>query len=298
MEITICRVGPELAQQWLASMATNRHLSSDRVAMFARDMVHGQWRLSIDAIAFNALGRLVNGQHRLRAIIASGVTVPMAVAHNIDDQAIKTIDAVRARQLNDQLSIEGGHKNVCLLAATVRWVHAYETGWGKLSAGGHATAVSCSNTEGLALLHRYPTLSDSLPIGKRVAHLRIPSSVACFVHFMASRYDAERAEEFFSALVDGAGLSPGNPVLALRERMFNFMVASKATRLQPGYVCALMIKAWNAFVRGQPIYKLGFRTTRESKESFPVFVGLEPGSGVGGDREAHGDARRADVGVV
>ena len=50
----------------------------------ADDMRAGRFVVTHQAIAFDAKGNLIDGQHRLRAVIMSGVTVTMQVAFDCE----------------------------------------------------------------------------------------------------------------------------------------------------------------------------------------------------------------------
>src|SRR5437870_5147015 len=76
MKIREMEVGPELATRWLEGNVHNRKLREDVVARYARDMKAGRWLLTHEPIAFNKNGdTLVDGQHRLWAVVESGATV-------------------------------------------------------------------------------------------------------------------------------------------------------------------------------------------------------------------------------
>ena len=75
-------VTPELAESWLETGKTDRPVSERRIDNFAAQMETGQWRLNHNGIAFADNGTLLDGLHRLRAVIRSGKTVPMIVVVN------------------------------------------------------------------------------------------------------------------------------------------------------------------------------------------------------------------------
>jgi hypothetical protein len=95
-------LGPELAKDYLARNAPgNRTTRTQRVAMYAADMAAGRWLLNAQPITFSARGALLDGQHRLRAVLESGATVPMVIAEGVPDEAYPTIDAAMGKRLED-----------------------------------------------------------------------------------------------------------------------------------------------------------------------------------------------------
>lgn len=77
-------ITPEEAKEYLShNIENNRTINSSKVKIFANDMKNGAWQLNGEAIRFNEMGKLVDGQHRLSAIIQAGVPVTMVVMRNI-----------------------------------------------------------------------------------------------------------------------------------------------------------------------------------------------------------------------
>src|SRR5262245_41386859 len=76
-------VTPELAHAWLTSNVKNRKLRDEVVKSYARDMVNGNWVITHQGVAFNDKHELIDGQHRLNAIVESGVPVMMLVTFGL-----------------------------------------------------------------------------------------------------------------------------------------------------------------------------------------------------------------------
>ena len=81
--IAIMDITPQFAADALKrNHEDQRGLSASRVTSFANDMKSGNWKLTHQGICFDAQGRLTDGQHRLHAVVESGVTVRMVVSWN------------------------------------------------------------------------------------------------------------------------------------------------------------------------------------------------------------------------
>jgi hypothetical protein len=98
MHSIIIDVTPIQAANWLESNKFNRKISDVSVSRYARDMTNGHWTLNHQGIAFDDEGVLVDGQHRLMAIVKSGVTVKMMVTWGADRVGI---DELRVRSAAD-----------------------------------------------------------------------------------------------------------------------------------------------------------------------------------------------------
>lgn len=80
-------ITPEEAEEYLSrNDVNNRTINLEKVKVFADDMKKGKWQLNGEAIRFNEMGTLVDGQHRLMAIIKAGVPVKIGVMRNISKE--------------------------------------------------------------------------------------------------------------------------------------------------------------------------------------------------------------------
>lgn len=110
---TLEMITPELAKIYLGENKGNRNIRKSSVAQYVKDMLDGNWRSTHQGIAFNSDGVLIDGQHRLHAIIESNVSVEMVVARGLEmeDGAAIDIGAIRseaniAHYLNIELTCE------------------------------------------------------------------------------------------------------------------------------------------------------------------------------------------------
>lgn len=84
-------ITPELARVYLQFNTGNRNLRKNHVKSLANDMKNGNFEITGQTICFDEDGKLIDGQHRLNAVIESNCTVNMLVVrglkrgtHNID----------------------------------------------------------------------------------------------------------------------------------------------------------------------------------------------------------------------
>ena len=79
IQTTYLYVTPNLASKWLEGNACNRRLNQQHAERMAQAMRDGCWKTTHQGIAFDTNGTLVDGQHRLWAIVQSGCTVKLPV---------------------------------------------------------------------------------------------------------------------------------------------------------------------------------------------------------------------------
>lgn len=104
MHTVTVEVTPAKAAEWLEKNTFNRSISAATVNKYASDMMSGAWTLNHQGIAFGDDDVLVDGQHRLMAIVKSGMTIKMLVTFG----AARTgIDELRVRSQFDVAKFGG-----------------------------------------------------------------------------------------------------------------------------------------------------------------------------------------------
>ena len=106
-------VTPDMAREWLTKDVVNRPLIPRNVEAIAFDMKSGRWVLTHQSIAFNRDGFLVDGQHRLHAVVAADVAVPMRVTYYVDFGYEAPIDTGCMRRAHHVLGIPSRAVAVC-----------------------------------------------------------------------------------------------------------------------------------------------------------------------------------------
>ena len=110
MELTVETITPKQAEKYLQFNTHNRPLRNSLVMQYAKDMASGNWRLTHQGVAFNCDGTLLDGQHRLSAIVESGATVQMLVARGVDSRNQLVMDDHAKRSAGDALSLVRNEK--------------------------------------------------------------------------------------------------------------------------------------------------------------------------------------------
>jgi hypothetical protein len=106
MNIKLETITPEKARRILEKRK-NRTISVARVKTLADAMLSGQWQLTGQTIQIDKDGYLLDGQHRLTAIVQSNRTQRFFVARNVPPEARDVTDYVRPRSAADVLKMHG-----------------------------------------------------------------------------------------------------------------------------------------------------------------------------------------------
>lgn len=250
MKINVMDVSPEQASEWLKNNDHNRNLNAKIVADYARQMTDGRWHLNGEAIKISEDGVLLDGQHRLAAVVASGVSIEMLLVEGLPTETQDTMDSGRKRTAADVLSIKG-ETNANVLASVARRAWMWDRGNYKFT---NSSTPSASEIQ--EMLERYPSLRRSAEIGVRINNGFRPASatVTGVSHHLLMMVIESDAAEFFARLETGADLKAGHPILTLRERLIRDRVGTRKVPFHLGV--ALYIRSWNALREGREITRL------------------------------------------
>ena len=111
MEMNQVRIDPQKAMSWLEGKANagNRPCRRPHVEHLARQMMLGRWVESPQSIVLTKAGRILDGQHRLTAVIHSGVSIKTyltVVDDKIADDVFMVLDQGLPRNVSDVLRTE------------------------------------------------------------------------------------------------------------------------------------------------------------------------------------------------
>ena len=107
-------ITPAVAQEILdSSNASNRRMRGWWATALAAAIKRNEWILTHQGIAFDKDGNLIDGQHRLKAVVLSGVAVKMFVFAGLDPKAFMAIDVGVKRSTSDTTGLEKGTAEVC-----------------------------------------------------------------------------------------------------------------------------------------------------------------------------------------
>ena len=255
-------IGPGEAAQLLGRNTHNRKLGISVVRKYAADMAAGRWRgLTAEPLAIDSDGVLQDGQHRLHAIVASGVTVDFWVLLDADPQDYDVIGQGKVRTIGDVVGMDG-IASAADIASAARIMlllseHGNETWSGNIPI-----------TRGLLLAtvrrHR-DMLGHAVRESTQLRPLGMPR--VQYAAVMALAIDGHPSglwDEFHAKVRDGINLDRGDPALALRDWAIGFR-AGRRGRLSSGgssaqqLKTAVIAKAWNAYAEDRPVRLLRWR---------------------------------------
>ncbi len=252
--VEVERIGPQAARKLLTRNDHNRNLRSGRVTQLANAMKRGEWELNGQTLKVAEDGTLIDGQHRLRAVVESGETIETLVMRNLPRAAQDTVDTGRKRRLADILKIEG-YKDTHALAAAVNILYRYRNGL-RID---YSQSGAPSPVQAMALIAAEPQIIESVKVARLVAK-KVPGPVGVFgaMHCVFFQVDPEPTEDFFEGLREGNSLEKGDPLLNLRNQLMRPR-KDRGYIQSPATVTGLMCKAFNLRRAGISKTNLMFR---------------------------------------
>lgn len=224
-------IAPQKAQELLNKNDHNRNITEGRVAYYADLMRRGLWKEeSNDMIVIAKDGTVLNGQHRLTAIIRSGITVSMHVLYNAEIESQDIMDTGKPRTLSNVLSIRGedytSDRSTCYNLFAKMGISLSE----KRKVGIEAQ---------LQFAYLIPAVNKALEVGKtdgRFMKRGLLGTIAVLYH-----YEGENVLKFYSSIVTGEQLTKQMPAYAFRE----WFLRAKKRNITPSDVFARL--AWDYY---------------------------------------------------
>lgn len=121
-------ITPDIAGDWLAKNTHNRKMSEQSAKDLAKVITEGQWVMNGESIIIGEDGVLVDGQHRLAAIVMANRAVESVVVFDAPPPAYETVDTGKRRNLADALYVRD-EANPQLLANIAGWQWRFDNNY-------------------------------------------------------------------------------------------------------------------------------------------------------------------------
>jgi hypothetical protein len=269
------QITPDLAARLLARNTRNRHQSPSQVAFYARQISEGRWQRNPQPILVDSDGHLLDGQHRLAAVIEADTPIWAKVEHGVSPDLMQVVDTGKSRTMGDLLVMAGAcygsaaNTYAAILRRCIAW-EKYTNPFSGMQGGASGTwGARPSNAEGLDAMKRYP--ADEIERAVKRAHLihraeiRGGDAVWGTLLLRFARLDEEATIDFVQSLVSGAELPANSPILALRNRLQHYRGPRNAIPVEE--IASMIIRAWNAYRRRTPLTRV---VARRPNDPFPI----------------------------
>lgn len=264
MKTEVKKITPEMAQELLQLNKSNRRLKEDVINVYAREMRRGEWKATGEAIKVSKNKRLLDGQHRLHAIVKAGIPVEMLVITGLEDEVFNVLDTGSTRTAADVLSIEKV-SNPVLIAAVGRFIINYNNNI--FSSQENNKKTRPLNRDIQKFVYDNPEIMEiANSFSKDLRKFKLlPAATIVGMYYILSKIHINDADAFFNKLITGLDLTDNCPIRVFRERLIRDQI--NKTRLRLGEKITLMIYSWNNFRRGKSVKILKLDTLSPSPKA-------------------------------
>ena len=227
--------------------------------MYARDMASGNWQFTGESVKRSRDGKLLDGQHRLSAIVKSGLTITMHVVSDLDENAQMVMDSGIKRNSSDGLTMQG-FKNASTFIAVARVAIGFERGEKSLGKS------AISNSEIYEWLEANPSVQEAVEIAVRYRRrVFCPPSVIAFASYLIWKKTQNwfEIDEFWCAAADRVGLKHGDPIIAMANRFVQDRARRQA--IPRSAQLSAIIRVWNCRRTGKPLMRILYESPHGDK---------------------------------
>lgn len=265
MTITKILISPAYAEQLLCHNTQNRKPNRDFVYRYANDMVEGRWNENTgETIKIANDGTIIDGQHRLMAVVKANKAVYFHVVNGVDKSVMTVIDTGKSRNATDVFAISQ-IDNYNKIPSTISMYESLKLG------AAYATSTTRKVLTNEVVLSRYNDRPDYWQsVVKKTYKWYIEfakivqPSVIGGLYATFDEIDADMAESFFDMLSTGIDVK-NKSILLLRNKLIQDKTSVR--KMQFYVKVALIIKTWNFYRANEQVKIIKFNP---SVEEFPT----------------------------
>jgi len=257
IQITKQLITPSIAKAYLEANINNRKVSEVTVNRYINDMKNGKWKEDTgEPIKIAKSGRILDGQHRLLALVKSQCSIYFHVATGLDESVFDVLDTGKSRNASDAFQV-AGIKNSNTLPSIITMCYHLQNGIKK------GTSIKLTNAEVLKMYYDdemfwQKITSQTNSYYESFARMINPSLIGG-IYSHLYRISPELSKNFMDQLC--VGINCSNIVNKLRNVLMKDKLALR--KIAINHKIALIIKAWNIWIDGSNVKLLKFDTVQE-----------------------------------
>lgn len=243
-QMSLLTISPAMARDYLKHTThRNRKLNAVLVSKYAEDMKAKRWRVDGGSIKLGPKGELMDGQHRLHAILEANVSIETFVAHGVALEAFVTIDSGKSRTFANVLQIMEVPNSNDVAALCRAWI-SFER-YGQFTV---TNAAPATNQELLACFEENSELFAEAIRAVGTVRSAMHGSKSAWAHawIKMGEVSIEDRDFFFERIKDGQSLVDGDAIYALRRLLLRWRQEQHGT-IPLNLQGQVIRKAWNKY---------------------------------------------------
>lgn len=247
--VKIVLITREIARKWLTVNPVNRAIRRGNLERLMGALKAGSWaHVNGETIVFADDGTLLDGQHRLQAVVETGIPITSLVVWGVDAGKRGTLDTGSMRAMGDYFAMRG-YKNGRNLAAALSLLALWERKE-KLTHHLMSLTVFASYEAGVAYLKAHEGMVDNLKDARRMPHF-MPLSELSVLGYLFEKKDRKVHQHWLDTMISGTQFPDTPSFWTLRERLLRDMTSR--TKRPDFEAFAYHLKAWNAARKHRPL---------------------------------------------
>ena len=250
-------ITPDMAKKILAHRnKNNRPIRYTHLEKLSEAIEKDEWKVTNQGIAFDADGNLIDGQHRLAAILQTRKTVKMMVATNMDASIFDVVDTGSKRSTGDALDILGSEHGRIVSAALKIYI-CYQKFPEKAWSG---AAIQQPSTSDVIAIYkdRQDEIEALLSVIKKKHRnfkcFSMSLGLVLSILLLDAGWSDMQIWEFWDCVTLGANLPPDSVVLSFRNQLSDPHFRKRHYGTQR-YMLNAFIKCFNSYITNESINK-------------------------------------------
>lgn len=272
MKTAVEQITPAMALELLRLNTANRGFSQATVNFYSKQMENGEWKTTSQGIAISSDNRIIDGQHRLMAIVKTKLPQTMLVTRGLDyNEVFAVYDTGKNRTAGDVLQIRGVKQANTMSAAIKTYISlckGKKAGSPHLSGANKGTKESNGNIMDIFMDKKdvFEHVREDVLKGISTTTKIIPNSLILGVSFylvLEKNHEIKKVRDFFFQLVNGSNIQ-NQTINLLRNKIIEMRI--KGERFNKTDHLVYLKKTWNNFIQGTEVSKFYISTLDRERD--------------------------------
>lgn len=260
-------ITPSRAKELLEANINNRRVKDPVVSRYAQDILAGRWKQDTgEVIKISKSGIILDGQHRLYAIVKANIPIFLHIAYGIDDSVSDVLDTGSIRNASDVFKLNG-IVNDGSIPSIIQFYNKVKTE----HFGNVQKNITLTNAQILQKYYENEVMWQDVFRRSQCwynAFAKIlPISVIGGFYCRFREIDTEFAEQFMNELCNGINVT-NDTIRLLKNKLMQDKISNK--KITSTVKTIFIIKTWNCFIQGTELKRLSFDY---ENESYPKILG-------------------------
>ena len=246
MNIEMTTITPPMATLFLANNVSNRKLNQDHIDFLADQMLSGKWQKNGQTIVIADDGTLMDGQHRLNAIIKADIPAELGLCTGVPKTAMPTIDNGKSRTTTDILTMNGW-ANASLIGSAINLLHKFDH---KQMFADHKKMPNAVVMPAIKLMQAKVDLNWlSKTVGKTSRNTRIkPVNLFGAFYLIAAKYGEDVVIEFSDKINNGGDYAK-SPTIVMPQIVARIQAQQRV--MHRSYDFAMILYGFDRWIKRQ-----------------------------------------------